>query len=91
MWMMMASMSDTTSLRLFHFPHDKKFKNTAGHGSRHQYAFGNPYVKTVNGKLSIELANAEAYVDRSGNFPHKIDHDDLCYKLFTRYGFIWGR
>lgn len=50
----------------------------------------NPYVKTVNGKLSIEPANAEAYVDRSGNFPHKIDHDDLCYKLFTRYGFIWG-
>lgn len=41
----------------------------------------NPYVKTVNGKLSIEPANAEAYVDRSGNFPHKIDHNDLCYKL----------
>ena len=39
----------------------------------------NPYVKTVNGKLSIEPANAEAYVDRSGDFPHKIDHDDLCY------------
>lgn len=50
----------------------------------------NPYVKTVNGKLSIEPANAEAYVDRSRNFPHKIDHDDLCYKLFTRYGFTWG-
>lgn len=50
----------------------------------------NPYVKTVNGKLSIEPANADAYVDRSGDFPHKIDHDDLCYKLFTRYGFTWG-
>lgn len=50
----------------------------------------NPYVKIVNGKLSIEPANAEAYVDRSGDFPHKIDHNDLCYKLFTRYGFIWG-
>lgn len=50
----------------------------------------NPYVKTVNGKLSIEPANAEAYVERSRNFPHKIDHDDLCYKLFTRYGFTWG-
>ena len=42
----------------------------------------NPYVKTVNGKLSIEPANAKAYVDRSGDFPHKIDHDDLCYKSF---------
>ncbi len=50
----------------------------------------NPYVKTVNGKLSIEPANAKAYVDRSGDFPHKIDHNDLCYKLFTRYGFTWG-
>ena len=50
----------------------------------------NPYVKTVNGKLSIEPANAEAYVDRSGDFPYKIDHDDLCYKLFTQYGFTWG-
>ena len=50
----------------------------------------NPYVKTVNGKLSIEPSNAKAYVDRSGDFPHKIDHDDLCYKLFTRYGFTWG-
>ncbi len=50
----------------------------------------NPYVKTVNGKLSIEPANAKAYVDRSKDFPHKIDHDDLCYKLFTKYGFTWG-
>ena len=50
----------------------------------------NPYVKTVNGKLSIEPANAKAYVDRNGDFPYKIDHDDLCYKLFTRYGFTWG-
>ena len=50
----------------------------------------NPYVKTVNGKLSIEPANAKAYVERSGDFPHKIDHDDLCYKLFARYGFTWG-
>lgn len=50
----------------------------------------NPYVKTVNGKLSIEPANAKAYVDRNGDFPYKIDHDDLCYKLFTKYGFTWG-
>ena len=50
----------------------------------------NPYVKTVDGKLSIEPANATAYVDRSKDFPYKIDHDDLCYKLFTKYGFAWG-
>ena len=50
----------------------------------------NPYVKTVNGEESIEPANAAAYVDRRGDFPYKIDHEDLCYKLFTRYGFTWG-
>lgn len=50
----------------------------------------NPYVKTVDGKLSIEPANATAYVDRSKDFPYKIDHDDLCYKIFKKYGFTWG-
>ncbi len=50
----------------------------------------NPYVKTVDGKLSIEPANGADYVDRSKDFPHKIDHEDLCYKLFKEYGFTWG-
>ena len=50
----------------------------------------NPYVKTVDGELSIEPANAADYVDRSRDFSHKIDHDDLCYKLFTEHGFEWG-
>ena len=50
----------------------------------------NPYIKQVDGRLNIEPANAVNYVDRSRAFPHKIDHDDLCYKLFTRYGFEWG-
>ncbi|SCZ77015.1 M15 family metallopeptidase [Pseudobutyrivibrio xylanivorans] len=50
----------------------------------------NPYVKTVNGQLSIEPANATAYVDRSQDFPHKIDENDLAYKLFTEHGFEWG-
>ena len=50
----------------------------------------NPYVKTVNGALSIEPTNAAAYVDRSEDHPYRIDHDDLCYKLFTEHGFTWG-
>ena len=50
----------------------------------------NPYVKTVDGKLSIEPAGAGDYVDRNIDFPHKIDHDDLCYQLFTEHGFTWG-
>lgn len=50
----------------------------------------NPYVKTVDGKRSIEPANAADYVDRSADFPYKIDHDDLCYRLFKEHGFSWG-
>lgn len=50
----------------------------------------NPYVKTVDGKLSIEPANGADYVDRSKDFQHKIDHEDLCYKLFKEHGFTWG-
>lgn len=50
----------------------------------------NPYVKTVDGKRSIEPANASDYVDRSADFPYKIDHDDLCYQLFKEHGFSWG-
>lgn len=50
----------------------------------------NPYVKTVDGKLSIEPANSTEYVDRDKENPYKIGHDDLCYKLFTEHGFTWG-
>lgn len=50
----------------------------------------NPYVKTVNGKLSIEPANAADYVDRSKDFDYKIDEEDLAYKLFIAHGFEWG-
>lgn len=31
-----------------------------------------------------------AYADRSVSFPYKIDHEDLCYQLFTEHGFVWG-
>lgn len=50
----------------------------------------NPYIKQVDGRLNIEPANAVQYVGRNRQFPHKIDHDDLCYKLFTKHGFEWG-
>lgn len=50
----------------------------------------NPYYKLVNGKPSVEPFNGAAYLDRSRDFPYKIDHDDLAYKLFTRAGFEWG-
>ncbi len=50
----------------------------------------NPYVKETKDKKIIEPATAEAYTDRTKDFPYKIDTNDLCYKLFTEHGFEWG-
>jgi hypothetical protein len=50
----------------------------------------NPYVKEVDGVTYIEPETGAPYVDRSADFPYKIDHDDLCYKLFVEHGFEWG-
>lgn len=50
----------------------------------------NPYIKEVDGSVSIEPATAGKYVDRSIQFDYKIDENDLAYKLFTRIGFEWG-
>lgn len=50
----------------------------------------NPYVKTTNGKTVIQPANAGKYVDRNGDYPYKIDKNDLAYKLFIAHGFTWG-
>ena len=46
----------------------------------------NPFVRS-RGVLPPEGAE---YADRSRDFPHKIDHDDLCYKVFRSHGFSWG-
>ena len=40
--------------------------------------------------LAGKTATAEAYCNRDWNFPYKIDHDDLCFRLFTEAGFDWG-
>lgn len=51
----------------------------------------NPYVSyEKNGTETVSPAAASDYADRSKNFAYKIDENDLCYKLFTQYGFIWG-
>lgn len=46
----------------------------------------NPYI--VGDK--IMPPNAMQYCDRKLAFKHKIDHEDLCYKVFRSYGWLWG-
>lgn len=47
----------------------------------------NPYILEDN---SILPSNGREYADRKKAFKHKIDENDLCYKLFIEHGFIWG-
>lgn len=51
----------------------------------------NPYVKTrTDGTLYVEPEAGRPYADRTKTFSYKIDHEDLCYKLFIEHGFEWG-
>ena len=53
--------------------------------------FYNPYVrKDSSGGWYVSPEGAESYRDRSADFPHKIDENDLCYQLFKEHGFFWG-
>lgn len=49
--------------------------------------FENPYIDRQG---VIRPPEAERYVDRTADFPHKIDRDDLCCRLFREHGFVWG-
>ena len=51
----------------------------------------NPYYKDLeNGTRIVQPATATEYCDRTQSFQYTIDHDDLCFKLFTAAGFEWG-
>ncbi|MCR4989696.1 MAG: M15 family metallopeptidase [Lachnospiraceae bacterium] len=55
--------------------------------------FYNPYIvfgANPDGTDYISPAGSEIYIDRTADFPHKIDKDDLCCKLFKQHGFVWG-
>lgn len=65
--------------------------------SNHAYGYAidinplyNPYVRTRDGQMLVSPDNAGPYVDRSADFAHKIDREDVCYQIFTEHGFDWG-
>lgn len=71
------------------------YRLVAGSKARSLHSYGtaidinpklNPYIK--DGRVSPK--GGEEYADRSRDFPGKIDHDDLVYKLFTGHGWEWG-
>lgn len=52
--------------------------------------FYNPYIYTDEGGLHVDPEGSWEYVDRGGDCPYMIDHEDLCYRLFAEHGFSWG-
>lgn len=51
----------------------------------------NPYVRRKkDGKHIVQPTNASKYTNRKLKWPYKIERDDLCYRLFIKYGFQWG-
>ena len=55
--------------------------------------FYNPYLVfggNPDGTDYISPKGSESFVNRDLDFDHKIDKDDLCYKLFKAHGFTWG-
>lgn len=44
----------------------------------------------ADGTVLVEPATGTPYLDRSGDFPYKIERGDLCWQLFRAHGFVWG-
>lgn len=70
-------------------------KTTGSNLSKHAYGMAidinplyNPYIKKKTGK--IQPLEGKPYLDRSKEFPYKIDSKDLAYKEFTKRGYKWG-
>lgn len=77
------------------------YRNISGQKNLSKHARGlavdintlyNPYVRynKKDGSQIVEPATAKKYANRKADFPYKITRNDLCYKLFTKYGFSWG-
>ena len=71
------------------------YRTISGSWRLSQHAFGmavdiNPLQNPCVKGSRIRPVTATDYVDRSKQFPHKIDDNDFCKKTFESYGFRWG-
>jgi len=91
--------SDTFSM-IYNNTHSFNYRESSpGRLSLHAYGLAidvnpvpNPYVAyNNNGTIrKISPIGSEEFADRTRDFPHKIDEDDLLFILFDERGFIWG-
>lgn len=71
------------------------YRTIAGSKTLSKHAFGmaidvNPMENPCVSGSFVQPKTAKEYVDRTKDFPHKIDENDFCKKVFESYGFIWG-
>ena len=75
------------------------YRMATGSNTLSKHAFGraidinpqqNPYVSYASGSAKWYHDNATDYIDRETGAAHMITENDLCYQLFTEYGFEWG-
>lgn len=75
------------------------YRRATGSGKLSKHALGraidinpqqNPYVSYATGSPVWSHENANDYIDRTTGLAHVITEDDICYQIFTRYGFTWG-
>lgn len=50
----------------------------------------NPYVRYFDDCTSVLPDNGTCYADRTLDCPYYIYKDDICYRIFCKYGFTWG-
>lgn len=76
------------------------YREVTGGSSLSNHAYGcaidinpqqNPYVWYGNdGGLHWTHENANPYIDRTTGLAHVITQGDICYSVFSKYGFSWG-
>lgn len=72
-------------------PGTKKLSNHAAGFAIDINPLQNPYVKyKSDGSFDKYYKNMEDYIDRTSGKAHMITHEDICYQIFTKYGFTWG-
>lgn len=50
----------------------------------------NPYYLSRRGRETIQPQSGKPYLDRTSDYPYKMEEEDLCYNLFISHGFTWG-
>lgn len=71
------------------------YRNTTDSNTLSKHALGlaidiNPLYNPYISNDTFYPANSSIYLDRTKDFSGKIDKNDDCYKIFTKYGWSWG-